>query len=142
MRRMPRYIPISECATVVAAVLVGALCSKVAFGKTCLFGDATYMKMPEYASEQPLILEPSNRVNGIFLRRGEYRHQYFLDMPNNAPPGYEMGLSDPVTQTSYPTFVIDEDGDTPENFWPSDNKPGPEKIIIKGIGKFQRVCPN
>lgn len=109
---------------------------------SCLFGDATYMKMKIETSETPLSLEAANKVNGIFLRRGEHSQQFFLDMPNSPPPNYKMGIMDTVTQISYPTFVIQADGDKPSNEWPADNRPAPERIIIKGIGEFQRVCPN
>lgn len=110
--------------------------------KTCLFGDATYKNVAEDPQETELVLEPARQAKGIFLRRGDYRHQFFLDMPNNPPPGYQMGLMDPVTQISYPTYYPQDGGRNEINGWPRADHPAPDWILIKGLGRFRKVCPN
>lgn len=125
-----------------AAFAVSVVGSFPIQAKTCLFGEATYKKVKEDPDETELVLEPATQARGILLRRGAYRHQYFLDMPNNPPPGYQMGIMDPLTQISYPTFYPLADSYKQINGWPRSDGPAPDWLMIKGLGWFRKVCPD
>lgn len=121
--------------------LAAQFMSAPAQATTCEFGDATYVKVEKRAGEEKTVLEPANQANGIFLTTDGVRQQFFVDLPNNPPPGYEMGIMDAQTEKSYPTYIPSSDGKGQANHWPRNDETAPDWILIKGLGRFQKNCP-
>lgn len=130
-------ITVSPFLCAIFALLVTGASAEAA---PCKFGDASYVNKQEGPDGKDLVIEPANQANGIFLRSGESRQQYFVDLPNNPSPGYQIGIMDARTWKSYPTFVPGETGNGQVNNWPGADEPAPEWILITGLGRFQRVC--
>jgi hypothetical protein len=107
----------------------------------CTFGDATYERVEERPGDEPAVLEPFNQANGIFVKTGNKRRQFYVDLPNNPPPGYQMGIAHGETWKSYPTFVPGPGGEGQVNAWPGETETAPDWILIQGLGKFELRCP-